>query len=97
MAHAPTCADDARGLHVDAATLGGGDGALAVDGIAERVDHAAEQRLADRHVHDGARALDGLAFLNVAIGPEDHDADVVLPRLRAMPRTPDSNSTISPA
>ena len=45
--------------------------------IAERVDHAAEQAFADRHVHDGAGALDGLAFLDLAVLAEDHDADVV--------------------
>ena len=53
------------------------DRPLAVDGIAERVDHAAEQALADRHVHDGARALDGLALLDLAVVAEDHDADIV--------------------
>src|SRR5207244_7230721 len=33
--------------------------------------------LADRHIHDGARALDGLAFLDLAVLAEDHDADIV--------------------
>ena len=53
------------------------DRALAVDRVAERIDDAAEQALADRHVDDGAGALDGLAFLDVAVGAEDHDADIV--------------------
>ncbi len=53
------------------------DRALAVDRIAERVDDAAEQLLADRHVDDGAGALDRLAFLDVAVGAEDDDADIV--------------------
>ena len=53
------------------------DRALAVDRIAERVDDAAEQVLADRHFDDGAGALDGVAFLDVAVGAEDHDADIV--------------------
>ena len=57
--------------------LVGLDRALAVDRIAERVDHAAEQALADRHVDDRAGALDGLAFLDLAVVAEDHDADVV--------------------
>ena len=34
--------------------LGRGDRALAVDRLAERVDHAAEQRVADRHLDDAA-------------------------------------------
>jgi hypothetical protein len=29
------------------------------------------------HVHDGVGALDGVAFLDVAVGAEDHDADIV--------------------
>ncbi len=69
--------NDARRLHVDAALLVGLDRALAVDRVAERVDHAAEQRLAHRHFHDGAGALDDVAFRDVAVVAEDHDADIV--------------------
>ncbi len=68
---------DARGLHVDAAALRGLDRALAVDRVAQRVDDAAEQALADRGVHDGAGPLDGVAFLDAAVIAEDHDADIV--------------------
>ena len=52
-------------------------GALAVDRVAERVDHAAEQALADRHVDDRVGALDDVALADVAVGAEDHHADVV--------------------
>src|SRR6185503_2211710 len=38
---------------------------------------AAEQALADRGVDDRAGALDGVAFLDAAVGAEDHDADIV--------------------
>ncbi len=69
--------NDAGRLDVDAATLGGLDRALAVDRVAEAVDHAAEQALADRNVHDRAGAADGVAFLDVAVGAEDHDTDIV--------------------
>src|SRR5258707_6083431 len=69
--------NDAGRLDVDAHPLVGLDRALAVDRIAERIDHAAEQALADRRIDDGAGALDGLAFLDLAVGAEDHDADVV--------------------
>src|ERR1700716_3330265 len=69
--------NDAGRLDVDAHPLVGLDRALAVDRIAERIDHAAEQALADRGIDDGAGALDGLAFLDLAVGAEDHDADVV--------------------
>ena len=70
--------DDAGRLHVDAAALGHiGEIALAVDRVAQRIDDAAEQARADRHVHDGAGALDGVAFLDGRVVAEDHDADIV--------------------
>src|SRR6266851_6052894 len=59
------------------ATLGRGEWALAVDRIAEAVDHAAEQPLADRYVDDRAGALDDVAFADGAVFAEDHDADIV--------------------
>src|SRR6185295_768433 len=39
--------------------------ALAVDRLAEGVDHAAEQLVADRHRDDAPRPLDDVAFLDV--------------------------------
>ena len=69
--------DDAWGLGFHLAALGGGDRALAVDRIAQPIDHAAQQRLADRHVDDRAGAGDGVALAHFAVIAEDHDADVV--------------------
>ena len=49
-------------LHLDAHALLGDDRALAVDRVAEAVDDAAEQALADRHVDDRLGAADGVAL-----------------------------------
>ena len=69
--------DDAGRLDLDAAALGRLDRALAVDRIAKRVDDAAEQALADRHVDDGAGALGGRAFGDAGVRAEDDDADII--------------------
>ena len=54
------------------------DGALVVERAAERVDHAAEQGLADRHLQHAAGALDEVALLDERVLAEQHGADVVL-------------------
>ena len=46
------------------AELRGGDRALAVDGLAEGVDHAADHGVAHGDRHDPAGALDLVAFLD---------------------------------
>ena len=85
MALSPVChrlATDLRGmmpggLDVGDAALGRLDRALAVDRVAERVDHAPQQALADGDVHDRVRALDRVALLDLAVRAEDDDADIV--------------------
>ena len=57
--------------------LVGGDGAFVVDGLAERIHHAADQGVADGHAHDASRALDLVAFLDLGVLAEKHDADLV--------------------
>ena len=69
--------NDAGRLDVDAAALGCADRTLTVDGIAERINHAAKQFLADRHFDDRAGAPDDVALLDVAVGAEDHHTDIV--------------------
>src|SRR3546814_13639570 len=61
----------------DAHALLGLDRTLAVDRIAEAIDDAAEQALADGDVDDRAGALDGVAFLDLGVRAGDHDADIV--------------------
>ena len=70
--------------------------ALAVDGLAQRVDHAAEQGVADGHREDAPGGLDGLALLDAVDVAEDR-------RRRSTPRrgsapdraVPSSNSSSS--
>ena len=50
----------------DRAALLGDDRALAVERVAERIDHAAEQLVADRHAQQAAGAADFVAFGDVA-------------------------------
>ena len=70
--------DDAVGDPLDRPGLGRGDRALVVERLAERVDHAAEQRLADRHLDDAAGGLDGVAFLDRGGVAQDDRADRLL-------------------
>ena len=70
--------DDARRLELERPPLVALDRALAVERVAERVDDAAEQPLADGHAHDLAGPPDGLALLDVLPLAEERDADVVL-------------------
>ena len=55
-----------------------GDRALVVERAAERIDDPAEQRLADRHLDDAARGLDGVAFLDRGGVAEEDRADGLL-------------------
>ena len=57
--------------------LGGVDVALAVERLAERVDDAAEQLVAHRHLEQAAGALDLVALLDLVPLAEQHGADVV--------------------
>ena len=53
----------------------GGDRALLVDRLAQRVDHAADHRLADRHAEQPAGRRDRVAFLDPGVFAQDHHAD----------------------
>ena len=70
-------ADHARRDLLDDVGHLGVDRALAVDRLAERVDDAADQLGADRHLEDAAGALDRVAFGDVLVFAENHRADRV--------------------
>src|SRR4026207_2253936 len=55
----------AGGIALDRPELLGVDRALAVDRLAQGVDHAAHQRLADRHLGDALGARHRVAFLDL--------------------------------
>ena len=69
--------DDAGRLDLDLAHRLGGDRALAVDRLAERVDHAADELVADRDRGDLAGALDLVVLADLLVLAEERDADVV--------------------
>merc|ERR1740139_696586 len=71
--------DDTRGLDLDTLALHVAlDRALAIDGVAQAIDNAAEHTLADRDVNNGASAFDGVALLDDTIVTEDDNTDVVV-------------------
>ena len=80
--------DDAGGLDLDAAALRALDRPLAVERVAERIDDAAQEPLAHRHIDDGAGPLDDVAFLDIPVFAEDHDTDIVGLKIQRHP--PDS-------
>ena len=70
--------DDAGRLDLDLALELGAERALAVDGLTERVDHAADHRLTHRDRGDLAGALDRVVLADLLVLAEEGDADVVL-------------------
>lgn len=63
--------ENAGGLHLSTTALGGLDGTLAVNGVAESVDDTAEKGLSDGHIHNLASALDGVAFSDESVFLEE--------------------------
>ena len=64
----------------------GDDGALAIDRLANRVHHAADELLAYGHIDDATRAAYDIALSDVAVVAEDDDADVVLLEVEGDPK-----------
>ncbi len=86
MALMPVCTGVSTDLRVmtpgrhalDGAGRRRGDGTLVVDGPAERVHDAADERGADGHLDHGARRLDGVALLDLRVVAQDDRADGLL-------------------
>ena len=76
LAHADA-RNDAGRFDLDTRALRILERAFAVDWIAERIDHAAEQTLADRNVDDRARSLHNVAFLNNFVVAKHDNANVI--------------------
>mmetsp|Transcript_1573 Transcript_1573/g.5088 ORF Transcript_1573/g.5088 Transcript_1573/m.5088 type:complete len:261 (+) Transcript_1573:4525-5307(+) len=71
--------DDARRLDLDALFVDvAGERALAINWLAQAVDDAAAEAVADGDVDDRARTLNGVTLLDAAIVAEDDDTDVVI-------------------
>ena len=66
---------DPGGGRLDQSVELGDDRALVVDRLAQRVDHPADQRLADRDAEELAGRGDRLAFVDVGVFAEDDHAD----------------------
>ena len=73
LAHRLTC-DHARGHFFDHVGHLGVDRAFAVDRLAQRVHHTANQLGADGHFQNTARALDSVAFGDVLVVTQNHRA-----------------------
>ena len=69
--------DDAGGLELNGATVRGDDVAQAVDGLAERIDDAAEHGAAHRDIHNAASGAALVAFLDGVDGTKQNGADLV--------------------
>ena len=70
---------------LDGAERLGDDRPLAVGRVAQRVHHAADQRLAHRHGHDALGPLDRVAFLDLGVIAQQHRADLVFFQVQRQP------------
>lgn len=63
-------------LELSTASLGGLDGALAIDGVAESVDDTAEKLHTDGNIDNLSGTLDGLTLLDETVRTEQDDTDL---------------------
>lgn len=53
-------------FHLNSGTGVGGDGALTIDSVTERVNDSSEEAVADGHIDDGSSSLDDITFLDLS-------------------------------
>ena len=76
LAHGLTV-NDAGGDAFQRKKTSGGDRAFAVDGLAEGIHYATHHGVAHRYAHDATSALNLVAFFNLGVIAEQHDADLI--------------------
>ena len=76
LAHRGTV-DDTGGLELDGATMRGDNVTQTVDGLAERIDDAAEHGTAHGDIHNAASGAALVAFLDGVDGTKQNGADLV--------------------
>eukprot|EP00162_Nutomonas_longa_P014214 comp21872_c0_seq1/m.49537 comp21872_c0_seq1/g.49537 ORF comp21872_c0_seq1/g.49537 comp21872_c0_seq1/m.49537 type:complete len:544 (+) comp21872_c0_seq1:1425-3056(+) len=70
--------NNAGRLDLHARSLVGGDRALSIDRLTERIDDATEQTLTDWHIDDCACSLDQIAFSHDSVVTEHDHTDIVV-------------------
>ena len=78
----------AGGDHFHRAAVRCIDRALAVQRIAQRIEHAAQHGLADRHGQQPAQRPDLVPFVDAQVVAEDDDADAVLVQVEGLAQDP---------
>ena len=70
--------DDAAGLMLDGPCLGCCNGSQTINGLAQHIDHTADEFVSHRHISRTARTLYHSALANARLRPQKHHAHTVL-------------------
>ncbi len=84
LRHRLACDHAGRDL-LERRCLRGLERASAIDGPAKRIDHAADQRLAHRHLHNAAGAANAIALGDVLIVADNHGPHGVALEIQGQP------------
>lgn len=98
--------DNSWSLELDSSTLATLHWALSVDGVTEGVKDTTKHFRSDGHIDDGSSSLDDITLLDLSINvkdmmylslPKTTIPTLSVSKFKAIPLTPELNSTISPA